>query len=75
MAKVMAAEWRKLPVTLSELCLETTLRCGQSFRWKKLRGEEWYFPLAGVFRDYTDSKIGHAHYMDVFYHCDKITIV
>ena len=24
--------WRKLPVSLTELCLDTTLRCGQSFR-------------------------------------------
>lgn len=26
------SEWRKLPVSLSELCINTTLRCGQSFR-------------------------------------------
>jgi hypothetical protein len=25
-------EWRKLPMSLSELCINTTLRCGQSFR-------------------------------------------
>jgi N-glycosylase/DNA lyase len=25
-------EWRRLPVSLSELCINTTLRCGQSFR-------------------------------------------
>jgi hypothetical protein len=24
--------WRKLPVSLTELCINTTLRCGQSFR-------------------------------------------
>lgn len=32
---IMAAhftEWRKLPISLSELCINTTLRCGQSFR-------------------------------------------
>lgn len=34
-------EWRKLPVPLAELSLDTTLQCGQSFRWKKLQGEEW----------------------------------
>ncbi|KAL8943747.1 MAG: hypothetical protein Q9216_000853 [Gyalolechia sp. 2 TL-2023] len=28
--------WRKLPVSLTELCLDTTLRCGQSFRWRKV---------------------------------------
>jgi hypothetical protein len=26
------SEWRKLPISLSELCINTTLRCGQSFR-------------------------------------------
>jgi hypothetical protein len=26
------AEWHKLPVSLTELCINTTLRCGQSFR-------------------------------------------
>jgi hypothetical protein len=28
----MAAAWHKLPTTLAELCIATTLRCGQSFR-------------------------------------------
>lgn len=28
-----AVVWRKLPISKTELCLETTLRCGQSFRW------------------------------------------
>lgn len=27
--------WRKIPINLSELCIDTTLRCGQSFRWKQ----------------------------------------
>jgi hypothetical protein len=27
-----AAEWYKLPTSLTELCINTTLRCGQSFR-------------------------------------------
>ena len=31
---VRVSAWAKLPVTLTELCLATTLRCGQSFRWK-----------------------------------------
>lgn len=26
------SEWRRLPVSLSELCINTALRCGQSFR-------------------------------------------
>jgi N-glycosylase/DNA lyase len=28
-----AAEWHKLPTSLTELCIDTTLRCGQSFRY------------------------------------------
>lgn len=35
-----ASEWRKMPMALSELCLDTTLRCGQSFRWRKIN-DEW----------------------------------
>jgi N-glycosylase/DNA lyase len=42
MANLRVSEWRKLPVTLAELCIDTTLRCGQSFRWKKLRDNEWF---------------------------------
>jgi hypothetical protein len=41
MANLRVSEWRKLPMSLTELCIETTLRCGQSFRWKKLRDNEW----------------------------------
>ena len=32
MATVRTIPWRKLPISLAELCLDTTLRCGQSFR-------------------------------------------
>lgn len=28
-----AAEWHRLPTSLTELCIDTTLRCGQSFRY------------------------------------------
>lgn len=45
MANVRISEWRKLPVSLAELCIDTTLRCGQSFRWKKLRDDEWWCPV------------------------------
>lgn len=41
MADMRIPEWRKLPVSLKELCIDTTLRCGQSFRWRKM-DEEWY---------------------------------
>ncbi|KAL2867130.1 8-oxoguanine glycosylase OGG1 [Aspergillus lucknowensis] len=42
------SEWRKLPISLSELCINTTLRCGQSFRWYKLpENDEWRCVLYG----------------------------
>ncbi|KAI1345230.1 DNA glycosylase [Xylariaceae sp. FL0016] len=40
------SEWRKLPLSLTELCIETTLRCGQSFRWRKI-DDEWNCVLHG----------------------------
>ncbi|KAH8676719.1 DNA glycosylase [Tricladium varicosporioides] len=47
MASLRISEWRKLPVNLTELCIDTTLRCGQSFRWKKLDNDEWSLALHG----------------------------
>ncbi|GLI79104.1 8-oxoguanine glycosylase ogg1 [Penicillium ochrochloron] len=42
------SEWRKLPISLSELCINTTLRCGQSFRWQQIpESEEWRCVLYG----------------------------
>lgn len=41
----MASEWRKLPLSLAELCIDTTLRCGQSFRWRKINNE-WHCVLS-----------------------------
>ncbi|KAJ5901117.1 DNA N-glycosylase [Penicillium tannophilum] len=42
------SDWRKLPVSLSELCINTTLRCGQSFRWHNIaESEEWRCVLYG----------------------------
>ncbi|EPE02497.1 n-glycosylase dna lyase [Ophiostoma piceae UAMH 11346] len=40
------AQWHKLPVTLAELCIDTALRCGQSFRWRKF-DDEWRCSLHG----------------------------
>ncbi|KAL5340330.1 DNA glycosylase [Aspergillus crustosus] len=42
------SDWRKLPISLSELCINTTLRCGQSFRWHKVPDDdEWRCVLYG----------------------------
>ncbi|KAK3111552.1 8-oxoguanine glycosylase ogg1 [Teratosphaeriaceae sp. CCFEE 6253] len=45
MAALNLAEWRKLPVSLAEFCINTTLRCGQSFRWRKNDGGVWSMAL------------------------------
>lgn len=48
MSAMLFSEWRKLPVSLTELCLDTTLRCGQSFRWKQFgEGGEWRCSMGG----------------------------
>jgi len=44
---VRITEWRKLPVSLNELCLATTLRCGQSFRWRQCEDQTWACTLRG----------------------------
>ncbi|KAJ2897061.1 hypothetical protein MKZ38_005011 [Zalerion maritima] len=40
------SQWKKLPLTLTELCIDTTLQCGQSFRWRKIN-DEWICSLRG----------------------------
>ncbi|CAG8116838.1 unnamed protein product [Penicillium olsonii] len=50
MSTGILSEWRKLPLSLSELCINTTLRCGQSFRWQHIpENEEWRCVLYGRF--------------------------
>ncbi|KAJ4414816.1 8-oxoguanine glycosylase ogg1 [Neurospora sp. IMI 360204] len=46
MATQKVTDWRKLPISFTELCIETTLRCGQSFRWRKIN-EQWHCVLKG----------------------------
>ncbi|TGJ88033.1 hypothetical protein E0Z10_g767 [Xylaria hypoxylon] len=46
MPPLRVSEWRKLPLSLTELCINTTLRCGQSFRWQKIN-DEWNCVLHG----------------------------
>ncbi|KAL8879306.1 MAG: hypothetical protein Q9198_003057, partial [Flavoplaca austrocitrina] len=43
---MQTSPWRKLPMSLTEVCLDTTLRCGQSFRWRKL-DDTWSCALHG----------------------------
>ncbi|KAK4498722.1 hypothetical protein PRZ48_009232 [Zasmidium cellare] len=45
MGALNLAEWQKLPVSLTELCINTTLRCGQSFRWRKNDAGVWSIAL------------------------------
>ncbi|KAI9048206.1 hypothetical protein LZ554_008001 [Drepanopeziza brunnea f. sp. 'monogermtubi'] len=59
------SEWRKLPVSLAELCIETTLRCGQSFRWKKLRDDEWTCALHGRILSLKQDST-HLHYRTIW---------
>ncbi|KAF4552580.1 8-oxoguanine DNA glycosylase-like protein [Elsinoe fawcettii] len=47
MGVINLAEWQKLPVSLTELCINTTLRCGQSFRWRKADTGVWSMALHG----------------------------
>lgn len=62
MTLLKLTEWKKLPISLAELCLDTTLRCGQSFRWKQLGNEgEWLCSMKGrVISLKQDST--HLHY-------------
>ncbi|KAI1407829.1 8-oxoguanine DNA-glycosylase [Hypoxylon sp. FL1857] len=53
-------EWRKLPLSLTDLCIETTLRCGQSFRWRG-RDDKWNCVLYGRLLSLKQDKT-HLHY-------------
>ncbi|KAF1996679.1 hypothetical protein P154DRAFT_547803 [Amniculicola lignicola CBS 123094] len=60
-----AAEWHKLPVSLTELCINTTLRCGQSFRWRKSAEDEWSCTLHGRILSFRQDP-DHLHYRAIF---------
>ncbi|KAL7927578.1 DNA glycosylase [Trichoderma austrokoningii] len=60
MAMKRVVDWRKLPVSLTELCIDTTLRCGQSFRWRKLN-DEWICTLHGRILSLKQDET-HLHY-------------
>lgn len=60
MGSTRTLPWRQLPISLAELCLETTLRCGQSFRWRK-SDDTWSCALHGRILSLRQDA-GHLHY-------------
>src|SRR5688500_5664262 len=67
-------EWHKLPVSLTELCINTTLRCGQSFRYNQLISS--HCPRASSDESTAGESLqttnGRAHSMDAFSPFDRI---
>ncbi|EDN08144.1 hypothetical protein HCAG_04654 [Histoplasma mississippiense (nom. inval.)] len=59
------SEWRKLPISLTELCINTTLRCGQSFRWQQSGDNEWSCALYGRIVSLRQDPT-HLHYRSYF---------
>ncbi|XP_072176763.1 N-glycosylase/DNA lyase-like [Diadema setosum] len=43
----MGKPWRSIPCGISELRLDITLACGQSFRWKEIQPGTWRSVLSG----------------------------
>ncbi|KAF2731280.1 DNA glycosylase [Polyplosphaeria fusca] len=62
---VRSADWQRLPITLAELCINTTLRCGQSFRWRKSADDEWSCALHGRILSFRQDA-SHLHYRTLF---------
>ncbi|EXJ95217.1 N-glycosylase/DNA lyase [Capronia coronata CBS 617.96] len=58
-------EWRKLPVSLNELCIATTLRCGQSFRWRQCDDQTWTCTLRGRIVQLSQDN-SHLHYRSIW---------
>ena len=59
-------EWRKLPVSLNELCLATTLRCGQSFRWRQCEDQTWTCTLRGRIVQLSQPDKLHIQYRSIW---------
>lgn len=58
-------DWHKLPVSLTELCINTTLKCGQTFRWRKSDEGIWSMALHGrILRLYQDPE--NLYYRSIF---------
>ncbi|KAL1603726.1 8-oxoguanine glycosylase ogg1 [Paraconiothyrium brasiliense] len=62
---VRAADWHKLPIALTELCINTTLRCGQSFRWRKSAEDEYSMALHDRILSFRQDAT-HLHYRAIF---------
>ncbi|GBB87120.1 hypothetical protein RclHR1_13570010 [Rhizophagus clarus] len=72
----MSTVWRTLKVSAEELRLDTTLKCGQSFRWKISGKNEWSCAFKGrlitlkqtpsdiEYRTYFNSKVLSPHELD-----------
>ncbi|KAL5116294.1 8-oxoguanine glycosylase ogg1 [Pleosporales sp. CAS-2024a] len=60
-----AAQWHTLPTSLAELCINTTLRCGQSFRWRPSADGEWSCTLHGRILSLRQDAT-HLHYRAVY---------
>ncbi|KAI9889555.1 MAG: 8-oxoguanine glycosylase ogg1 [Vezdaea aestivalis] len=65
MAVARVNEWSKIPISLKELCINTTLRCGQSFRWRKAESGEWNCALHGRILSLRQDD-EHLHYRAIF---------
>ncbi|KAL6703746.1 8-oxoguanine glycosylase ogg1 [Coniothyrium glycines] len=59
------ADWHKLPTSLTEVCINTTLRCGQSFRWRQTAADEWSMALHGRILSLRQTP-DHVHYRAIF---------
>lgn len=59
-------DWRKLPVSLNELCLATTLRCGQSFRWRQCEDQTWACTLRGRIVQLSQPDKSHIQYRSIW---------
>ncbi|KAJ9669126.1 8-oxoguanine glycosylase ogg1 [Coniosporium apollinis] len=65
MSSLRVGEWHRLPVSLRELCINTTLRCGQSFRWRKSADDEWSCALHGRILSLRQDP-EHLHFRAIF---------
>ena len=57
--------WRKFPIPLTELCIDTTLRCGQSFRWKQSPPGTYSCALQGRILSLRQDAT-HLHYRAIY---------